>query len=70
MSAVPFIGSIVGVITGHMARRQIRETGEGGSGLATAGLVVGYVGVVLGALAVIAIVAVLVVFPYNQLTTT
>ena len=41
---VPFIGSIVGVITGHMSLGQIKRTGEGGRGLALAGTITGYVG--------------------------
>ncbi len=32
----------VGIVFGHMARRQIRQTGENGAGLATAGLVISY----------------------------
>jgi uncharacterized protein DUF4190 len=32
-----------GVVCGHIAKRQIRRTGEQGSGLATAALVIGYV---------------------------
>ena len=38
----PFIAGIVAIITGHIARSQIRRTGEGGSGFALAGLVLGY----------------------------
>ncbi len=38
-----FVISIVGIVTGHMALRQIRRSGEGGRGLAIAGLVIGYV---------------------------
>jgi len=59
--AVPFIGSIVAVVTGHMARSQIRQSGgsEDGDGLAIAGLVLGYVGL---ALAVIGIVLVVLFF--------
>jgi hypothetical protein len=38
---------IPAIICGHMARRQIRETGEGGDGMALAGLILGYVGGVL-----------------------
>ncbi|MGM0385540.1 MAG: DUF4190 domain-containing protein [Actinomycetota bacterium] len=34
---------IVGIITGHIARRQIRQTGEAGAGIALAGLIIGYV---------------------------
>ncbi|WP_322409222.1 DUF4190 domain-containing protein [Microbacterium invictum] len=41
---LPFIGSLVGVITGHMALSQIKRTGEQGRGLALAGTIVGYVG--------------------------
>ncbi len=40
---VPFVGAIVAVVTGHIARSQIRRTGEGGDGMALAGLVLGYV---------------------------
>jgi Domain of unknown function (DUF4190) len=39
--------AIATVIVGHMARQQIRQTGEGGRRLATAGLILGYVGVTL-----------------------
>jgi hypothetical protein len=53
---VPVIGGIVAIITGHMAKKQIAQTGEGGSGMATAGLVLGYVGVALGIIGVIAFV--------------
>jgi hypothetical protein len=38
-------GSIFAVVFGHMARSQIRRTKETGGGLASAGLVLGYVGV-------------------------
>lgn len=37
------VTAIGGVICGHLARRQIRETGENGDGLALAGLILGYV---------------------------
>jgi hypothetical protein len=39
----PFVGGLLAVIFGHVARGQIRRTGEGGSGLAVAGLILGYV---------------------------
>jgi hypothetical protein len=38
------IGWIVGIITGHVADGQIKQTGEGGSGMAKAGLIMGYIG--------------------------
>lgn len=42
---LPFIGSIVAVITGHMSLKQLKTSGEGGRGLALAGTIVGWVGV-------------------------
>ncbi len=38
---------IPAIICGHLARKQIRQTGEQGAGLALAGLILGYVGIVL-----------------------
>lgn len=38
-----FIISIGGIICGHIALSQIKRTGEGGRGLALAGLIIGYV---------------------------
>jgi hypothetical protein len=45
---LPFIGAIAAIITGHMAKAEIRESmgGLGGDGLATAGLVLGYMQIV------------------------
>lgn len=50
---LPIVASITGVITGHMARRQIRETGEGGDGMAVAGVVIGWIGVGIAAIGII-----------------
>ena len=41
-------GSILSVVLGHVALSQIRKTNEGGRGLAIAGLVIGYITLVLG----------------------
>lgn len=41
------LGTIPAVVCGHMARRQIRRTGEQGDGMALAGLILGWVGVAL-----------------------
>jgi len=43
-SFVPWIGSVVAVVTGHMARAEIRREPERleGDGMAVAGLVLGY----------------------------
>jgi Domain of unknown function (DUF1707)/Domain of unknown function (DUF4190) len=37
------LSSVPAIVLGHIAKRQIRERGEGGDGLATAGLALGYV---------------------------
>jgi hypothetical protein len=68
-TAVPFLGSIVGIVTGHMALRQIRDTGEGGSGLAKAGLIIGYAVIALTVLAIIAVVAFAVAVPWETVST-
>ena len=48
----PVIGSIVAVISGRMAKREIDESGgtRGGSNLAQAGLILGWTGLVLSLL--------------------
>jgi len=35
---------LIAIITGHIAKGQIRHTGEAGGGSATAGLIMGYIG--------------------------
>jgi hypothetical protein len=52
----PLFGSIIAVVCGHVARGQIRRTGEQGDGLALAGLVLGYIGAVIPILIVAIIV--------------
>jgi uncharacterized protein YacL len=42
-----FFISLVGIITGHIALSQIKKTGEQGRGLAIAGLIIGYIGLVV-----------------------
>jgi hypothetical protein len=46
---------LVGVITGHIAKAQIRERGESGEGMATTGLILGYTGLILNLLGVAAV---------------
>jgi hypothetical protein len=48
-----FVGSLTAIITGHIALSQIKKSGEGGRGLALAGLIIGYVGIGMTALIVI-----------------
>ena len=57
-TGVPFLGSIVAVICGHMARKEIRQAPDRleGDGLAIAGLVLGYLAIAMAVLAVAAVV--------------
>jgi hypothetical protein len=50
-----FVFSPLGIVFGHISKRQIRRTGEGGGGLATAGLILGYIFTIL-AIAYVALI--------------
>ncbi len=52
-----FVAGVPAIVFGHVARRQIRETGEAGDGMAQAGLILGYIGVIGPLLAILAGVA-------------
>lgn len=41
----PFVATVVAIVTGHLARSQVKRTGEDGAGMALAGLILGYLGV-------------------------
>jgi len=49
-SLIPLLGSLAAIITGHMAKKEIRESAGtlGGDGMATAGLVLGYIAIGIG----------------------
>lgn len=51
-----WVGSVLALIFGYIARRQIRERGEGGDGMAIAGIVLGWVGVGIAAVFVVIMV--------------
>lgn len=53
-TVLPFIGSVLAIILGHMALGEIKRSGGvmGGKGMATVGLVLGYSAVVLSLLGV------------------
>jgi Domain of unknown function (DUF1707)/Domain of unknown function (DUF4190) len=46
------LGTIPAIVLGHMARSQIRRTGEQGAGLALAGLILGWGAVILGVIVI------------------
>lgn len=52
-SFLPFVGSIVAVITGHMARAEIRRNPDSldGDGLALVGLYLGWISIILSLVA-------------------
>ena len=50
--------TIPAIVLGHMARHQIKRTGEQGAEIALAGLLLGWAAVVLGVLAIVAGIAV------------
>jgi hypothetical protein len=52
-----FVFAPAGIILGVMARKQIRQTGEEGDGLALAGIIVGSIACALGVLAIIIVIA-------------
>jgi hypothetical protein len=52
------LATIPAIVLGHVARRQIRRTGEQGAGLALAGLILGWAAVILGVIVVAAGLAV------------
>ena len=53
-----FVFSPVGIVLGHIAKKQIKQTGEQGDGLATAGLVLSYIFTGLAVLGCCAAVAI------------
>ena len=55
---LPWIGSIAAIITGHMARKEIRQNPDTreGDGLAIGGLVLGWSCFLFGLLAILAVV--------------
>lgn len=55
---VPVVGALVAVITGHLAKKEIRESNGalGGEGMALAGLILGYVQLGLVFLAIVCLI--------------
>ncbi|MDF2554259.1 MAG: hypothetical protein K0R60_154, partial [Microbacterium sp.] len=62
---LPFIGSLAGVITGHIALRQLKTSGENGRGMALAGTIVGWVGLALSVIITV-IIIISVVYAINS----
>jgi len=63
---VPGVGgftvAVIAIITGYLARKQIRETGEKGMGMATAGMIIGAVHIGLLVLLVVVLIFLILFF--------
>ncbi|GAA0501230.1 hypothetical protein Ade02nite_92100 [Paractinoplanes deccanensis] len=64
-----FVFSPAAIVLGHIAKKQIRQTGEQGEGLATAGLWLGYIFTALGLLVCIGYVIIVVIAVGSSATT-
>lgn len=64
---MPIIGAIAAIITGHLAKKEIRDSGNalGGNGMALAGLILGYVQLGLVLLGIILFTVMIIVFGAN-----
>lgn len=64
LTVLPTVGSIIGLILGYVARREIRESQTlTGEGLAKAGIILGWIGVALSLIALF-LVTLVVVFSF------
>jgi len=64
---LPVVGSLAAIITGHLGKKEIKESHGtlDGNGMATAGLILGYVQLGFFVLILIAILIALLVLPQN-----
>lgn len=58
---LPVIAPLLAVIFGHMARGQIRNSGEGGGGMAVAGLVLGYISLAFALIGLLIVIVIVIV---------
>jgi Domain of unknown function (DUF4190) len=63
---LPLVAGVVAVVLGHLARGQIRRTGEEGNGLAIGGLVLGYLNIVFCLLMIALMIALFIIFPVDE----
>ena len=71
LSLLPGIASIVAIIVGNMAQKEIRESAGsiGGEGMARIGIILGWIGVALGLLGVCCFLIFAFVVPFLAITT-
>ena len=63
---LPIVGSILGLLGGKKALREIEETGEGGGGLAEAAVVFGWFGLISAAIGVTGVLVIIVLAAMSQ----
>lgn len=66
----PFLLAIAGVICGHIARGQIRRMGQGGSGIAMAGIIIGYVNIGISVLFIFGFIVIAILSSITSTPTT
>lgn len=62
-----FLVAPLGIVFGHIARHQIKRTGESGSGMALAGLIIGYL-VTIATIVIVIMAIFLVVYVGNEVS--
>ena len=64
LTFIPIISSIAAIITGYIAKNQIDESKgtQGGRGMALAGIITGFIGVVLWVLFIVVFILILGIF--------
>lgn len=58
---LPLLAPLLAVVFGHIARGQIRNTGERGGGMAVAGLVLGYVNLAFALIGILIVIVVVII---------
>jgi hypothetical protein len=62
------LATIPAIVLGHVARRQIQRTGEAGSGMALAGLLLGWAGLAIGLLVLAGILLFVITVTHGSVT--
>ncbi len=58
---IPVLAPLLAIIFGHMARGQIRNSGERGGGMAVAGLVLGYINLIFALIGLLIILVIVLI---------
>jgi hypothetical protein len=61
LACISPIGWLIGFVLGHKAKKQILQTGEGGTGMATTGYILNLIGLILTLITLCGVIAILAV---------